>query len=341
MFLSDNQNGPGIKRLLLGSDIRCAVAFWGDGASSLLTSSDRATPARVICDITLGGTNPNELRALGAPVNPNLRHIPKLHSKIYLSNLGVVVGSANASNNGLGIVAEALYLEAGVHAEPGSEVHDQAARWFESLWARAEQVDDAALQGCISAWDRRSIDQRPPHRAQSPDSLLDRVLVDPSQFRGVGFAFTTGLANRSDRDEAAAALIAEDRGRAVSSLSRVDQKRVRDWHVGDLYTDWSAEEISAWPRRFVAVHRNSRGRIGYWFYERAYEVMVGERGMVFARRPSGLRRQLGFQRASSVMAAADAPRLQKIFDRGKFQDHRLVENGDELLRLCSRIGLLD
>lgn len=69
----------------------------------------------------MGGTNPSELEALGAPKNKNLRHLPGLHAKVYLSHDGLITGSANASNNGIGFIEVARLLEAGTFHPPESE----------------------------------------------------------------------------------------------------------------------------------------------------------------------------------------------------------------------------
>ncbi len=50
----------------------------------------------------MGGSNPKELRALGAPDNRRIKHLRGLHAKVYLSNKGLITNSANASNNGIG-----------------------------------------------------------------------------------------------------------------------------------------------------------------------------------------------------------------------------------------------
>lgn len=100
-FIAGSDLADAIRDVLGGNNVRCAVAFWGTGAEALLDQATGDQP-RIICDVTLGGTSPNALRALGAPENDRLRYVPSLHAKVYISDRGAIVGSANASQNGVG-----------------------------------------------------------------------------------------------------------------------------------------------------------------------------------------------------------------------------------------------
>ena len=64
---------------------RCAVAFWGSGAVEQLFGSWLHEAAQIRRDIPMGATNPDELRNLGAPSNPCLKHLERLHGKVYIS----------------------------------------------------------------------------------------------------------------------------------------------------------------------------------------------------------------------------------------------------------------
>jgi hypothetical protein len=192
-FLDDRKLGPAITNLMQGSKSRCAVAFWGNGASSALFPNPPAD-ARIICDISMGGTNPKELRALGAPDNLKIKHLRGLHAKVYLSDNGLITSSANASNNGIGFLAIASLVEAGTFHEPGSKAFGSASRWFERIWNCAGVVDEQALDRAQKTWDRRPRGGDPVEEGRPPDptSLFDVVVKNPRRFRGVGFAFTDG-----------------------------------------------------------------------------------------------------------------------------------------------------
>ncbi len=206
VFLDDQTLGAAIKKLLRAPRLRCAVAFWGNGAvASLFGEGGLPADAEIICDLTMGGTNPAEVRALGAPRNNRLKHLPGLHAKVYISQSGLIVSSANASNNGIGFVDQPKLREAGTLHEPGSEAYQAATKWFGAIWKQAHPVDDAALIQAEESWRRKA----PPPRAVSPvaGSLLDLVLAEPERFRGVGFAFTTSNSSTDQRNEAADAVV--------------------------------------------------------------------------------------------------------------------------------------
>ena len=83
-------------------EVLAAVAYWGSGASdrTALTQHDRPVNVRVICDLLSGACNPAEievLRKLGVTV----KTLDRLHAKVWIGGNDVIVGSANASRNGL------------------------------------------------------------------------------------------------------------------------------------------------------------------------------------------------------------------------------------------------
>jgi hypothetical protein len=82
-----------------------------------------------------------------------------------------------------------------------------------------------------------------------------------------------------------------------------------------------------------------RGRLSYAFYERAHAVVLeGTRGMVLARRPGNLRRNLGFGRGAQAMAEADDESASSIFAYIEQSAHHLYENGEELTRLLATLA---
>ena len=132
-FLTGAELAEAIRDVLSGADVRCAVAYWGGGIEKAFPTSDGPPAARIICDVTRGGTSPKALVTMGAPRNKDLRHVPDLHAKVYISDLGAVVGSANASDNGIGFNAAPGLIEAGVLLRPDEESFAEAAEWFETL----------------------------------------------------------------------------------------------------------------------------------------------------------------------------------------------------------------
>ena len=342
-FLSSKQVGVVIRRVVKGAGASCAVAFWGDGQDGGLFQGGMPYDARVICDVTIGGTNPRELTRLGAPENLKLRHIPRLHAKVYLSERGVVVGSANASENGLGTAANGGLVEACVFHPPGSEVHRQAKLWFKRLWERSLPVDDDALDDAILSWSRRPGPGRGVKKP-NPASVLETLLSAPERFRGVGVVFCSGRTSLEVRDEAAQAVIDDDDKRPRTNLDEAERARVQRWPQGDVFSDWSPEDIKAWPGEFICAHLNRRGRIAYWFYERVHTTVVADenghntRGMVLATRPAGLKKRLGFLRSERELSEIDQQQLQHVMAALSDEGHRLFENVNLIADFISNMG---
>ena len=330
-FLDHDEMGPAIRQLMKGTNLRCAVAFWGVGATrALFNKSQVPDDARLICDISMGGTNPTELKGLGAPRNAKLRHLPGLHAKVYLSDEGLITGSSNASNNGIGFLDVAKLTEAGTFHAPGSDAYKQAAAWFERVWKPSKKIGKRKPRAGI---DRLA-------RVADPKSLLDTVSADPGAFRGVGFVFSTGRCTEKDRDDTRKAVIAEDDALDVPLISKSARKELADWNVDNVFGDWSPQDISAWPKEFVCAHRGGRGAITYWFYDRSHTAVLKKaRGMVLATQPRGLRQKLGFAHGRTTMAQVDAKRLARIFDHLD-EGHKLYESGEKLAEVLAELNLL-
>jgi hypothetical protein len=340
-FLSGARLSAAIRRIAAGREARFAVAFWGKGAQGLYGVAGLPDDARIICDVSLGGTNPAALIELGGPGDQRLRCLDGLHAKVYLSDLGMIACSANASGGGVGFDKPASLSEAGVLHSPDSAAFAEAGRWFERLWRRSRQVDENAIALARSRW-------RPtPGRAagggalRNPLSLLDAVVANPARFRGVGFALSTGTSTVDHRNATATAVIAEDNARAAPLLTRREHSAIRQWPVHDVFSEWSVTDIDAWPRRFICAHRGGRGGLSYWFYERVHVAIIdGTDGMVLARKQGALRRALGLAHGTVAMATADASRLHALHDHLGDEGHRLLETPEKLVTLLTQLDLV-
>ena len=175
-FLKGDDLSKKIRKVVKGKDARCAVAFWGLDAVKELFGQKRLEreDVHVVCDLGMGGTNPKTLRALGAPDNPNIRYLDGLHAKVFLSESGAVVGSANASNNGIGFMGgNAQLLEAGAYFASDSDAWRKISNWLADLSdSRSRQVDDEALNTAQLAWNR-SRSAGGPRNAEGARSFLD------------------------------------------------------------------------------------------------------------------------------------------------------------------------
>lgn len=152
-FISGDENGLEIKKILSCDNIRCAVAFWGmDIANEIIKLSSNI---KIICNIRSGACNPSAIEKLiknGTQVKTN----DDLHAKVYISDDLVIVGSANASGNGLGYEDSEIsgWIEASIISS-NQEVNEKASSWFENLWDCSSLVNEAMLEDAKQLWSRK------------------------------------------------------------------------------------------------------------------------------------------------------------------------------------------
>lgn len=141
-FLSGEGLQAAITDLLREPGLRCAVAFWGEGSQNLVGAG-----AKIICNLKAGGTNPFALRRLA---KADIRQSDRLHAKVYIGKTRAIIGSANASANGLGLegAEQSAWIEAGIEtADLGGVI-----RWFQSLWDDSSEISEADWRAAQEAW---------------------------------------------------------------------------------------------------------------------------------------------------------------------------------------------
>jgi HKD family nuclease len=213
-FLADNFVSDAGRKTILdsitemlerGTKIDMAVAFLGNGAIEALRI-DGTKPTRIICDVLSGGCNPTELeKFLQAPLNKSIevRHLSSLHTKIYATPSEVVVGSANASANGLGNEENTGTIE-GALLTDSPDILRQVDAWFSDQWKLAEDniLDRNLVERAREAWRRKALTFSPK------ETVLSILLRDTALFKGrVGIGFiemeATPLAEQKYREVAA------------------------------------------------------------------------------------------------------------------------------------------
>ena len=147
--------------------------------------------ATLVCDISMRGTPKAALIEMGAPTNPKLLVRDGLHAKIYVSDRGAVIGSANASNNGLGLVpsGSGRLVEAGIFCPVGIPAYRAAAAAVDRLIRAATPVDG----GDVARAPDRSRELRPMLSAADLHRLplLDALQQAPGAFANLSVAVVT------------------------------------------------------------------------------------------------------------------------------------------------------
>lgn len=191
-----------------------AVAFWGAEAIEELGLDQRAGKFRVLLDLSAGATNPNVVKALLKIAPTGVKCVPRLHAKAYIADEAMVVGSANASANGLGSegTEAKCWQELGVLCDDASVMAD-GKRWFNDLWKSAETISPGILKRAEAVWGLRQ--KMRPRDSSSETNILAAATADPSRFTGLGWFVVVTTSDLSTKGKRDAAALEEESNRAV------------------------------------------------------------------------------------------------------------------------------
>ena len=179
-----------IRDVCRGSRVRCAVAFLGQGVKAQLFP-DGIGDVEILCDISMNATSRWALMEFGAPTsaskagNPKLKVHDGLHGKMYLSSLGMVMGSPNMSTRGLGRTLKGDWnCETGVFCPPGSAAWKKASEWFDAEFHNRSAVSWKDVERAATVARDAG---RPPKPEELVPSVFSRVFDFPSTFDNVLF----------------------------------------------------------------------------------------------------------------------------------------------------------
>lgn len=187
VFLTEQETASRIRQLFQQADlIKCAVAFWGDKAPDMLGLRQGLNKtALIICNFESGATNPKVMKELWQIKGVAVRSHPRLHAKVYWTEKGAIVGSSNASANGLSFEGTEIegWLEANILVTD-REVLRQINTWFDQLWQQAQPLNDARIKAADQKWFTRR-DHRPfPDISHVPNrSLLTALKKNRNSFK--------------------------------------------------------------------------------------------------------------------------------------------------------------
>lgn len=152
-FLTDGKILETVRKLVQDDgELLAAVAFWGRGSGQETGITERAGPTRILCDLLSGSCNPAEIRHL-MDKGVEVKHRPQLHAKVWMNGDQVIVGSANASMNGLGFETSGPNIEAAAQLS-NKRLAEKVQEWFCAQWKLAQCVDEALLQTAEERWNQ-------------------------------------------------------------------------------------------------------------------------------------------------------------------------------------------
>lgn len=278
-------------RELIGtaSSARLAVAFWGAGAISRLGLDRAGLNLTVICNLESGACNPAEIRRL-LKLGPSVSVLsdPRLHAKVYWTPSGAVVGSSNASTNGLASEADGEngWAEANVLVQQREQLAS-IEKWFDDRLPHARAISAEDLEHAEHLWEHRR-KSAPPGIPFTGD-LLEAYRSTPGHpsWEKVRLAIWTGDLDADAQREAETAVAEgvapedwevyqdwkEDLGAGDwlidFDLSKPKPRYTGLWRVGDPKVETSRVTFVARHERLtipgfppLSLHEEDRGRLG-------------------------------------------------------------------------------
>lgn len=182
-FLDEKDAVPALQSMLASSDVATlVVAFWGKGAADRLGLTQRSwKQLTVVCNLFSGACNPHEIKYLRDNVdNLVLLKSSRLHGKVYMTPGKAVLGSSNASTNGLVVEGDLLagWSEANIETDDPATLKSTAA-WCEKQMQDATKIDDDDLKLAEHLWEARK--NLPAHVSQQND-LFSACRSNPDAF---------------------------------------------------------------------------------------------------------------------------------------------------------------
>lgn len=224
------------------------VAFWGAGAIDSLGLDKPWRSLRIVCNLDSGACNPNEIERLRDIKNAVVKSDWRLHGKVYLTADKLVMGSSNASSNGLVVEGKAAsgWAEANIEsADPG--LNRQLAEWCDKRFHAAADISSEMLALARIAWNARQASA--PINGGLSSNLLDLVKREPDHPAFKNIKVVQWSRTITDHAE-------EVHKIAVASDGSLDGT--------DIYEGWGNEiEIGDWLLDFD-VGRKEPKFTGYW-----------------------------------------------------------------------------
>jgi len=248
-FLNESEALEAIRSMLSETDTATlAVAFWGTGAIERLGLNKPWKSLRIVCNLDSGACNPDEIQRLMELENVEVRTDWRLHGKVYLTPRALVMGSSNASSNGLVVEGAAAlgWAEANIESKD-PDLRGQLSEWCHSRFSEALKIGPEQLNLAREAWNARK--RFSPVRGGLTSNLLELVKRQPDHpaFKNIKVVQWARSASKN------AGKIFEEAVRNDGALTGTD-----------IYEGWGSDmAIGDWLVDFD-VSKRSPDFTGYW-----------------------------------------------------------------------------
>ncbi|MCC7402853.1 MAG: phospholipase D family protein [Bdellovibrionales bacterium] len=250
-FLSDrSQLTAKIEQVLKGPNAYAVVAYVGDGASQWLG----AARPRMVVNADSNGTNPLELERLIRKLGrQRVKTLTDLHAKVYCSDQGAVVSSANLSTNGLEVLGEHIQglVESGLYVSSSNRtLHRQISNWCSDVFRDAGDVSRELIRERKIAFAKQKHfgyrRRGKPRRPNASSSLSKRltlagILKNPQKFV---FSFYNNQWDIRDQDRLADSKVTiEDASKQWEIYEDTGLLEVPQNRVNQVFGRWADDEV--------------------------------------------------------------------------------------------------
>jgi hypothetical protein len=291
-----------------------AIAFWGKDSSSKL-QIEKGNRTRIICNLESGACNPNEIEKLQTLAD--IRTLSDLHAKVYITPRGVIIGSSNASTNGLAVSAKDApgWREANIVTDD-PDIQLAVGKWFQRMWKVAKPIEDELLQAARELWYKRR--KIAPTRGKAK-SLLEALRADAEDLESANIdciVWREGLDKgaQSRADDITADMRAPERAmfyqpvkplEAGHWLIRCDFDRKQPKING--YAHVLDDEVLSWPSEvkgepdLYAAFEKEKIKIG----QRSYTLSAAEKVELLSKLASDPRVESAWKTGDAVIPLRD------------------------------------
>jgi hypothetical protein len=174
-FLAGEKLTKAMRELCKQRPLKIAIAYWGKNALTLLELHSNRKDTRVLCCLKGGKSHPDVIKRFGN----RAKQIDNLHAKVIWSPQAAIVGSANASSNGLPEEEKSArgLVEAGIHVADKKTLK-QIEKWFDRECGRATVITLNDLDDARKALEARKRKFAEQERKLTKPSLIEALRAD-------------------------------------------------------------------------------------------------------------------------------------------------------------------
>lgn len=214
--------------------LKMAIAYWGKDALKLLRLNPRRD-VELICCLKGGKSDPDVIKRF----RRKARQHDKLHAKVIWTRKGAIVGSANASSNGLPQEEDQTgsLIEAGVFIN-SPETLAAIRTWFDRLYKKADPIAKSDLTAARVARSRLQWNSERPitRKTRVKPSLVDALLNGtPAEFQHQNIAFALYEDRISKKDDRSIRSYREKNAETLERRLLLSKGRLKRL---EAYVDW-------------------------------------------------------------------------------------------------------